>query len=138
MPEENQHARDSAELRRLCSERDQLRHKVAEQARELAEANADFIRKANEAEQLRAELAAAKETITRYETTAENCDLLRAELEAIKGQVPVAELEGLLLACHSALYLFDNKVLEAEIEAALSAICAAPPNIAPSSEHNPQ
>ena len=33
--EQTQHARDSAELRRLCSERDQLREKVAEQAREI-------------------------------------------------------------------------------------------------------
>ena len=33
----------------------------------------------------------------------------------------IGELEGLLLACHSALYPFDNKVLEAEIDAALSA-----------------
>lgn len=40
--------------------------------------------------QLRAELSAAKETISRYETTAENCDLLRAELAAIKAQEPVA------------------------------------------------
>lgn len=31
-------------------------------------------------DQLRAELAEAKETISRYETTAENCDVLRAEL----------------------------------------------------------
>ena len=33
----------------------------------------------------------------------------------------IGELEGLLRACHSALYPFDNKMLESEIAAALSA-----------------
>lgn len=33
----------------------------------------------------------------------------------------IGELEGLLLACHTGLYPFDNKVLEREIDAALSA-----------------
>ena len=32
----------------------------------------------------------------------------------------IGELEGLLLACHSAMYPFDNKMLESEIDAALS------------------
>lgn len=66
-----------------------------------------------ERDQLRAELADAKETITRYEVTAENCDVLRAELanqlevkafwigrtralevelSAIKAQEPVSEV----------------------------------------------
>ena len=36
-------ARDSAELRRLCSERDQLREKVAEQAREIAVLKANVV-----------------------------------------------------------------------------------------------
>ena len=41
--EQTQHARDSAELRRLCSERDQLREKVAEQAREIAVLKANVV-----------------------------------------------------------------------------------------------
>lgn len=41
----DQHSRDSAELRRLCEERDQLRAE-AEQFRELAKANADALGKA--------------------------------------------------------------------------------------------
>ena len=32
----------------------------------------------------------------------------------------IGELEGLLRACHSALYPFDNKMLESEIDAALA------------------
>lgn len=40
-----QHARDSAELRRLCGERDQFRAE-ANQFRELAKANADALGKA--------------------------------------------------------------------------------------------
>lgn len=64
--------------------------RIAELEAESAEWSPVMQRLGDENQQLRAELAAAKETIMRYEVTAENCDLLRAELAAIKGQVPVA------------------------------------------------
>ena len=49
--EQTQHARDSAELRRLCSERDQLREKVAEQAREIERQKAEIEAKKWQADQ---------------------------------------------------------------------------------------
>ena len=49
--EQTQHARDSAELRRLCSERDQLREKVAEQAREIERLKAEIEAKKWQADQ---------------------------------------------------------------------------------------
>ena len=58
--EQTQHARDSAELRRLCSERDALREKVAEQAREIERIDAGAKKIATYAVSLEQELAAMK------------------------------------------------------------------------------
>ena len=46
---------------------------------------------------------------------------LRGRTERDQQARRIGELEGLLRACHSALHPFDNKALEREIDAALSA-----------------
>ena len=48
-------------------------------------------------------------------------DNMRLGAERDQQAQRIGELEGLLRACHSALYPFDNKMLEAKIDAALSA-----------------
>ena len=58
--EQTQHARDSAELRRLCSERDQLREKVAEQAREIERLHRDYDEACEDAMAVARQLAALK------------------------------------------------------------------------------
>ena len=63
----SQHARDSAELRDLCSQRDGFK--------------AELWRVKEERDKLAAELAELKATLSRYETTAENCDRYREQLE---------------------------------------------------------
>lgn len=57
--------------------------RIAELEAESAEWSPVMQRLGDENQKLRSELAAAKETISRYETTAENCDLLRSANSAV-------------------------------------------------------
>lgn len=61
--EQTQHARDSAELRRLCSERDQLREKVAEQAREIERLSKPYIQIRAQLEQEWCQLRALQDAV---------------------------------------------------------------------------
>lgn len=74
-------------------------------------------------EHLRAELDAAKETITRYEVTAENCDVLRAELAA-PAPVPDAGYLEILIAAQVNEAYHERKTITEAAQAIVSALQA--------------